>query len=69
MNKNDVHIAIVSETRESAGSHNQTQTQAIVYAIYKNAYHDISHTSQYLSPEKMVWSVCLIVKNGLAFSI
>jgi exonuclease III len=69
MNKNDVQIAIVSETRESAGSPNQTQTQANGYTIYKNAYHDISHTSRYLSPEKMVWGVCLIVKNGLAFSI
>jgi exonuclease III len=69
MNKNDVQIAIVSETRESAGSQNQTQTQANGYTIYKNAYRDISHTSQYLSPEKMVWGVCLIVKNGLAFSI
>jgi exonuclease III len=69
MNKNDVQIAIVSEMRESAGSQNQTQTQANGYSIYKNAYRDISHTSQYLSPEKMVWGVCLIVKNGLAFSI
>jgi hypothetical protein len=69
MNENDVQIAIVSETRESAGSQNQTQTQANGYTIYKNAYREISHTSQYLSPEKMVWGVCLIVKNGLAFSI
>jgi exonuclease III len=69
MNENDVHIAIVYETRESAGSQNQTQTQANGYTTYKNAYHDISHTSQYLSPEKMVWGVRLIVKNGLAFSI
>jgi hypothetical protein len=69
MNENDVQIAIESETRESAGSQNQTQTQANGYTTYKNAYRDISHTSQYLSPKKMVWGVCLIVKNGLAFSI
>jgi hypothetical protein len=69
MNENDVQIAIVSKMRESAGSQNQTQTQANGYTIYKNAYHDISHTQQYLSPEKMVWDVYLIVKIGLAFSI
>jgi hypothetical protein len=68
-NENDVQIAIVSETRESAGSQNQNQTQANGYTIYKNSYHDIFHTSRYLSPEKMVWGVCLIEKNGLAFSI
>jgi hypothetical protein len=69
MNENDIQIAIVSKTRESAGSQNQTQTQANDYTIYKNAYHDIFHTSRYLSPRNMVWGVCLIVKNGLAFSI
>jgi hypothetical protein len=69
MSENDVQIAIVSETRESVGSQNQIQIQANGYTIYKNAYRDISHTSQYLSPEKMVWGVCLIVRNGLAFTI
>jgi hypothetical protein len=69
MNENDVWIAIVSETRESAENQNQTQTHANGYTIYKNAYHNISHSSRYLSPDKMVWGVCFIIKNGLAFSI
>jgi hypothetical protein len=69
MNENNVQIAIVSKTRETAGNQNQTQTQANGYTIYKNAYHDKFHTSKYLSPEKLVWGVCLIVKNGLAFLI
>jgi hypothetical protein len=69
MSEKDVQLAIVSETSDSAGSHNQSQTQANGYTIYKNAYHDKSPTSRYLPPEKMVWVVSLIVRNGLAFSI
>jgi hypothetical protein len=49
MNENDVQIAIVSKTRECAGSHHQTKTQADGYTIYKNAYHDIFLSGHVLS--------------------
>jgi exonuclease III len=39
------------------------------HTIYKSAYLEKSHTTKYLSPDKLVWGVCVIVKNGLAFSI
>jgi hypothetical protein len=62
-------VAIVYETRESVGHQAQRQLQVDGHTIYKSAYLDKSHTTKYLSPDKLVWGVCVIVKNGLAFSI
>jgi hypothetical protein len=69
MKEDGISVAIISETRESVGHQAQRQLQVDGHTIYKSTYLDKSHTTKYLSPVKLVWGVCVIVKNGLAFSI
>jgi hypothetical protein len=69
MKEDRISVAIISRTRESVGHQAQQQLQIDGHTIYKSAYLDKSHTTKYLSPDKLVWGVCVIVKNGLAFLI
>jgi hypothetical protein len=69
MKEDGISVAIISETRESVGHQAQRQLQVDGHTIYKSAYLDKLHITKYLSPDKLVWGVCVIVKNGLAFSI
>ena len=69
MDQNDIQISIITETRETVGKHSQPQIHQNGFTIYKASYHDKSHTAKFLSPDQMVWGVCLIVKSGLAFTL
>jgi hypothetical protein len=64
----DIHVAILTETRRSIGTHKSSQDfQYGGYTFYFSSHTDTSHSTSFINSRAREWGVCIAVKTGLAY--
>jgi hypothetical protein len=64
----DIHVANLTETRRSIGTHKSSQDfQSGGYTFYFSSHVDASHSTPFISSRARKWGVCIAVRTGLAY--
>jgi hypothetical protein len=64
----DIHVAILTETRRSIGTHKSSQDfQSGGYTFYFSSHIDASHSTSFINSRAREWGVCIAVRTGLAY--
>jgi hypothetical protein len=63
-----IHVAILTETRRSIGTHKSSQDfQYGGYTFYFSSHIDTSHSTSFVNSRARGWGVCIAVRTGLAY--
>jgi exonuclease III len=64
----DIHVAILTESRRSIGTHKSAQDfQSGGYTFYFLSHVDTSHSTSFINTRAREWGVCIAVRTGLAY--